>query len=298
MKGLCGLTLALAALAFANAASAGGPALVVDDDGADCPTAGFTAIQAAVTVAEPGSTILVCAGSYNESVTIGAGKDDIRLFAKGAPNSVVVDANNAFAGIHLVSVTGVLVEGFVVREGHEADILLTGASGNTIRKNLTTAAGHDGIELRGVSMLNLIEHNVSMHNPASNACGVQVTGGSVGNVVRHNFTSDNQWGLQIAGGSSGNLIFGNVSVGNRDRGIRHVNSSGNDIVGNRAFDNTTFGISLVNSTGVVVAQNHAFGNGIDLATTGGANTFEKNHCNTSSPSGLCEHAEGNGDSGH
>ena len=40
----------------------GSAVLVVDDDGADCPSADFTSIQAAVAEAEPGSTILVCEG--------------------------------------------------------------------------------------------------------------------------------------------------------------------------------------------------------------------------------------------
>jgi hypothetical protein len=53
----------------------------VDDDGADCPSADFTSIQAAVTAAAPGDTIRVCAGVYSEQVEIPAGKDDLKLFS-------------------------------------------------------------------------------------------------------------------------------------------------------------------------------------------------------------------------
>src|SRR5689334_14363270 len=42
--------------------------LLVDDDGVQCPTATFTTINAAVAAASDGSTVQVCAGTYNESV--------------------------------------------------------------------------------------------------------------------------------------------------------------------------------------------------------------------------------------
>ena len=61
-------------------ASVVGPApLLVDDDLIQCPTAQYTSIQVAVTAAAPGDHIDVCPGTYNEQVTIPAGKDNIRL---------------------------------------------------------------------------------------------------------------------------------------------------------------------------------------------------------------------------
>ena len=44
--------------------------LVVDDDNVQCPAATFSTIQAAVTAASSGDTIQVCAGTYNENVSI------------------------------------------------------------------------------------------------------------------------------------------------------------------------------------------------------------------------------------
>ncbi|MDQ8045919.1 MAG: hypothetical protein REI11_15035, partial [Patulibacter sp.] len=41
----------------------------VDDDGAQCPNASFSSIQAAVNAAAPHDTIVVCAGTYRESST-------------------------------------------------------------------------------------------------------------------------------------------------------------------------------------------------------------------------------------
>src|SRR4029079_5936074 len=44
--------------------------LVVDKDKAQCPKAGFTSIQAAVTAASPGDKIKVCPDTYLESVSV------------------------------------------------------------------------------------------------------------------------------------------------------------------------------------------------------------------------------------
>ncbi|MFL6208878.1 MAG: thrombospondin type 3 repeat-containing protein [Pyrinomonadaceae bacterium] len=44
--------------------------LLVDDDNVQCPDATYTNIQSAVNAASPGDTIQVCAGTYNENVTI------------------------------------------------------------------------------------------------------------------------------------------------------------------------------------------------------------------------------------
>lgn len=299
---VCALGIVLAAAGPA-AFGDGAPPLVVDDDMLDCPNADFTTIQAAVDDAEPGATIHVCAGAYHERVTIM--KNGLRLLVKGAPGGAVVDADTGPAGTAAFLVqdaSGVRIEGFTVREGHEAGILLVRATKARIRNNLTTAASHDGIQLSN-SHNNVIEHNISFNNPASNACGINVIGaGSTGNLIRRNLTVNNMWGVQVAGSASGNTVFGNTSIGNRSDGVRHINASGNVIKSNRTFSNARNGIRLQSSTGVLVARNHAFDSGVfDLFTdNAAANTFENNRCNTSSPPGLCtqdgdDDDEGDGD---
>jgi parallel beta-helix repeat protein len=263
--------------------------LVVDNDKAQCKKADFTTIQAAVNAASPGATILVCAGTYQESVTIT--KNDLRIRAKGAPGSVVLDgmAQTLLAGFYIQNAGGNLISGFRIQNFHEAGILLDNGDGNRIRKNVTTGAHHDGIEVRLGSSGNLIEHNLVIDNLASNACGIQIRdAGSTANVVRHNKAINNNWGVRIGLGATNNTVFHNRAVNNRAFGILNFSGGGGtSIKGNRAFDNPT-GISIQGSTGVTVARNHAFGNTLDLQWDGaGSNTFQNNHCNTSAPSGLC-----------
>jgi parallel beta-helix repeat protein len=268
---------------------AGKHVLVVDDDKAQCKKADFTTVQAAVTAASPGTAILVCAGTYQESVTIT--KSGLRIRAKGAPGTVILDGKGETlsAGFDIQNASGILIEGFRIQDFDEAGILLKNGDGNRIRKNVTTGAHHDGIELEVGSSGNRIEHNLSINNLASNACGIQIRdAGSTGNVVRHNVSMNNNWGIRIGFGAAGNTVFRNRSINNRQFGILNFNgANGTSIKGNRAFGNPT-GISVEGSSGVTVARNHAFGNTLDLRWDGtGTNIFRNNHCNSSAPPGLC-----------
>jgi len=77
-------TLLVLPIAAAAIGLSAGPAVaanrLVDDDQAQCPTAPFATIQAAVAAAVPGDTITVCDGTYQGPVTIA--KDNIDLLSK------------------------------------------------------------------------------------------------------------------------------------------------------------------------------------------------------------------------
>ncbi len=76
------------ALALSSQALAAGT-IRVDDDRAQCPTAAFTSIQAAVTAATPNTRIEVCPGLYQEQVTVPAGKNNIDLVSQRRLQAVI-----------------------------------------------------------------------------------------------------------------------------------------------------------------------------------------------------------------
>ena len=297
--------LSVLLMALAPSAWAGDPVLVVGNHPEDCPDATFTTIQAAVTAAEPGSTIRVCPGTYREMVIVA--KNDLRILGKDGPDDVIVegrpDAPNDApeAGFLLRNVSGVLIQGFTVQGFHESDILLQGANGNVIRNNRTTKAAHDGIQLNSSSN-NLIENNVSFDNDAplparafTDACGVLLRLGSSNNTIRRNELFGNAFGIFIAGGSSSNAVSGNASHDNRRYGILNRGSAGTLIRENEVEHNVVSGlgpgrgISVEASTSVAVVSNQASNNTPDLFWDGfGSNRFRNNECNTSQPPGLCE----------
>lgn len=290
------LTALLVVVAFAPPATAG-HALVVDDDGAQCPEAGFTSLQAAVDAADPGSTIRVCPGTYQAVTISGSGKDGLQLVADGQAGEVVVDGVNKadpanLFGIRLQGVDGARVEGFTVMRFHEAAIRVDGgSSGNTIVGNVTTDNHHDGIQL-GNAHGNWIVDNSSFSNTAGNACGINVTAGSSNNVVEDNVLFDNAFGIQFFFAGGGNAIRDNESNTNRRFGIRNISTNGTLIEDNTANSNNSatgenIGIAVFGgSSNVTVVDNTAFGNaGIDIFWdgTGTGNVFEDNKFGTASP---------------
>src|SRR5262245_2515027 len=72
--------------------------LLVDDDGAQNPSAPFTTISAAVAAASPGDKIRVYAGTYNESVDVPITLD-IEAVRGGGP--VVVDPGASGPGFNV-----------------------------------------------------------------------------------------------------------------------------------------------------------------------------------------------------
>jgi parallel beta-helix repeat protein len=278
MKRILGL-VAVVALAFLPSALASGSTIVVDNDFADCPNADTASIQAGVAMAQAGDVVIVCAGTYAESVTIGAAHSDISVKAKGPLGSVVLAGSGAAQpyGFGLVGSHGVLVEGFVVQNYHD-DIVLSGASDNVIRGNETTqAAEHDGIELVASSHGNLVEHNIAHDNLHFTSCGISAGGGSSNNVIRHNevFHNANN-GILLGGGLLGpagpgnviehNDVFDNgkpVAGANRGVGIFDGVTPGSVITHNRVTDNNAQGILVTGatSTGVIVEHNYTAFNG-------------------------------------
>src|SRR5689334_2116510 len=97
--------------ALALASTAWGATRLVDDDGVQCPSAPFHAIQAAVNAAAPGDTVLVCNGLYPEQVTIPAGRDNLRLLAKTVHGAIVRSTHP----IVVDGASGVRIERFVIQ---------------------------------------------------------------------------------------------------------------------------------------------------------------------------------------
>ena len=152
----------LAALAIALPAAAVGPAaagsrtLVVDDDMQQCPNAGYTSINAAITSAAPGDKISVCPGLYHENVVV----DKAGLSLQGSTNGSTTepclrgdDAANpskdsVVNGAVTLKANGVSLDSFTVQEAPvTADLAPAG---------ITTSASFSGYVIR---------HNVVQNNP-------------------------------------------------------------------------------------------------------------------------------------
>jgi len=235
----------------------------------DCPN-GYPTIQTAVNAAQPGDKILVCPGIYAESVLVEV--SDLRIEAQAAPGEVIVQGTAAKQyGFQLRGTSGVVVEGFTVQGFAQANIIIEGGSGNTLRKNVTTGGLIDGIEVIK-STGNLVEKNISFDNKGPRSDGIFARE-SPDNTFRHNETFGNGFhGINLLQ-SPGSVLFGNRAYRNAVRGMQAAGGSHNAVIeNNRAFENGlvpiipppagfAIGILVVNSNGVTVKGNRSEGNG-------------------------------------
>jgi len=300
------LRISLLSLVFASSSPIA-PGLaatfVVDNDFADCPQADFNSIQEAVTAAQPGDKILVCPGTYPETVEVN--KPDLQIEAQAAPGEVVLEGTGTRpVGFHLLNTTGVLLQGFTVQNFTSSNIRIeatsgNASSGNTVRKNISTLlvgpAASSSIHVLNSSN-NVVEQNTAFSN-CSLCNGISVAGdASSDNIIRHNETFLNgQAGVQTNASGPRNVLFGNRSHNNAI-GIRNIFASNQTVIeNNEVFANgsataaVSGGILVGASTLVTVRNNRAEKNdsfGIRLQNGATNNIVEKNAVSENNQDGI------------
>src|SRR5690606_19589901 len=116
----------------------------------------------AVYAAGPGTTILVKAGVFNESVEIPAGKDRLRIIGEGPSKTILdgtgtgTDTNGFFVESNFVTIAG-----FTVRDFTDDGIDIE-ANDCVIRNNKMTNNQDDGIEISGER--NVVKDNTLSYN--------------------------------------------------------------------------------------------------------------------------------------
>ena len=245
--------------------------LLVDDDFVPKPSAGrFDTIQSAVDAADPYDTIRVRAGTYAEQVTVGPGKDGVRLLAQG--NGVIVTTPaNAVSPLAIVDVTGainVTIAGFTIAgpvtvDDLGAGILIENGGSATISDNRVLdirtdplsgdqfgnaiqVGGFlpDGTPTPGRATItgNLVARyqktGVVVFNPGSSAA---VSGNTIVGVGPTDVIAQN--GVQVSDGAtarvSDNTITGNVytPAGTEATGILVAEAGAVSVTGNLLFGN-------------------------------------------------------------
>jgi nitrous oxidase accessory protein NosD len=277
------LTLALTAGLFLliNLRASAASTLVVDDDGANCPDAAYTSIQAAVTAASAGDAIQVCAGTYNELVNVNkqltllgaqAGVDGRALARTGLPATEAVVQGNAGTTSFYVTANDVVIDGFTVQGATNTNqfgagiVLGAGTSGahvvnNIIQNNLV------GIFLANAAGGNpaLIQHNLIRNNTQPGPAGGHgiyadqfTSGGAVVNVsIDGNTFVGNTWGLGIsntgASAYSGLSIQNNGFTGN-SRGMYFFGIELTTINNNVITGNVRYGIGFFDNVNTTLVE--------------------------------------------
>lgn len=200
----------------AGTAFAAGSTLYVSPDGShgaadvSCATAGYLTIGAAVSAAPVDATVVVCAGSYAESVTVTktlhlVGRD--ATIAPGAGDGLqgvtIEGAGAAGASVSGFTITGARWEGVLVQQTSHVIVSNNTVSGNDVACQPQT--GNDdcgeGLHVRAVTD-STVAHNVVKGNTGGIHLTDGVPAGSFGSVA-FGYSSP-------SGPTYGNTITGNL----------------------------------------------------------------------------------------
>jgi parallel beta-helix repeat protein len=183
-----------------------------------------TPIQAAVSNASSGDTILVDSGTYIENIEVSTSLLNITS-ANGASVTHVIAANpeNPVFRIKSDSVT---INGFNI----------SGANGN----NINTGSKGEGIYLDNANYCNLTDNTI----PDNYYSGISLRGSSNNNITGNTIANNSMiYGIYLASSENNNLS-NNVVFGNNYGIYLGSSSNNNNLTGNDVSENPGYGIYL------------------------------------------------------
>jgi nitrous oxidase accessory protein NosD len=269
-----------------------------------CSTAGYSDINAAITAARSGGTVVVCKGTYVTQAVVNKplnliGKSGAVINATGQPPLTVGTMKlPGSIGIGVIATKNVQVRGFkVVNAGFDA-ILVGLSSRVSVTGNVLLHNGDVGVDLNGSSW-SQASHNVSEYNTGGGYLVTDDVGASSHNVVSYNVASHNPGGCGVilAGhstfGVTDNLVADNLLT---DNGTLKSSPEGpgagvviatevpgetvadNTVAGNTISGNGLAGVTIhahlpgqnLNGNRIIgnfIGTNNTLGDAIDLATS-------------------------------
>jgi parallel beta-helix repeat protein len=287
----------------------GGPVTRVVNQSSPACTAGYayySNLQSAITAANPGDTIKVCAGTYSESLIV---NKSIILTGNNATYDAIVDtapstnaitvtssnvniswlkvqgaSNYPYAGIR-VNANSVNLSNNWVTSNWDG-ITLGASSNNILANNNASGNAETGIYLNSASNNNTLannnasgnnyygihlqdsSNNTLTNNNASNNLGIGIVlAFSSNNNLTNNTASNNPWVGIYLQGSNSNTLMGNNASSNYG-GILFSSSSNNTLTGNNIFNNTNNGTAIRSgSTNNLLNYNNIYNNPWNLNLT-------------------------------
>jgi parallel beta-helix repeat protein len=284
------VALILAPLAFAAPVQAA-TRWVVDDDKQQCKNADFTSIQAAINAASSGDTIQVCAGTYNETLTInkslhlvGRGNTTNNCDGQVAIASPVKQTILTSQGTYTVNIQAdnVHLEGFVIQGNGSGPGIYTSPafSGYHIEDNLIQDNVF-GLYLNssGAIPSNVHDNCFKANNRSGSAAGNGIysdQGLSNAAIIDNDFTGHNNASMVFAGpaGSQTNIRIEDNEL-RRDSAIVLFNLTNSWVVDNKIYNSITHGIQAGgNVSSVTITDNR-----VDRAAWSGIRVSGGNNTN-------------------
>jgi hypothetical protein len=237
-----------------------------------CGTAAFGSVQAGVDAVPARGTVIVCAGTYDESVTIAQS-----MTLAGRPGAVI-DATGQQYGVG-VGASYVTVSGLTVENASIGATLADGILTAGVVNNAVVIGNH--VTIIGDTTENNVGSGIDLNSTTGSSAIDDV---SKDNAVGINVSDD------LGQPATDNSIIGNVAEDNAGGcGIALADHTGAGISGNRVIGN----VSNDNGLGTPTGTSASAGSGVILAgITGGVfdNTITGNTFNGNGHAGVDVHA--------
>jgi len=274
------------------------PAILVDDDKVQCPSAAYTTIQSAVNAANPGDRIHVCAGTYPEQVTINKSltidADNGALVVPAAMTGNITDlvsGDTLAVAISVQNATDVNIEGLIVDGSNNG---LTGCAPRLVGilyENSSGRVAHNAVRnfnlgvasaLNGCQSGNAIEVETATGGTSS----VEIRENSVQNYQKNGITG-NETGTELD--LDGNTVTGvGPTTGAAQNGVQVGYGAAGRIRNNTITDNiyspctaavcntNAAGILIYNSDGIDIENNSVGSNQIGIYVGGNQSRINAN----------------------
>jgi parallel beta-helix repeat protein len=246
--GAAGLGLIALALLFGSLSSARSAqalsVLLVDDDGAQCPSAGYTTISDAIAAADPGDTIVVCPGTYDATtvdkrLTLSGYTADLSTKLSKCSDRLNNPAdqttkNSIVDGGFTLAANFVTIKGFTLTNADNGVLIPFGNDDEWITRNVIQD-NSIGINLNGT--MSLVESNCIRQNnrPGSaQGSGIYSDQGLKSTRINKNIFFDNtEVGitlLDFAGAGSLDDVQVNNNVSSQDGDLIAIAGSTNSVI--------------------------------------------------------------------
>jgi len=222
-----------------------------DFDDNEVGTDKFKTIQAAITAAEPGTTIQVAPGIYRENVVIS--KNEIHLIGAGAKNTIIIATGGKEYPLSFSS-NNATVEGFTLT--HEY-------SDSELEVWDDTVINNAGVNFRHNTTGNTLQNCIV----TLNRNGVYLND-CTGNKIINNVIVNNRTGINMTNNVSGTAIIGNTIANNWTQGLVYYYLSGTPAdlstvtVTNNTFDGNWYSEILIKNasacSGTLDVTNNVF----------------------------------------
>jgi branched-chain amino acid transport system substrate-binding protein len=178
-------------------------------------------IQAAVTAANPGDTIIVHDGIYTENIAV---NKRLTIRSKNGSANCFVNALNSNDHVFAIFADYVNISGFTI----------TGVTGYL----------KSGVYLWSADYCNISNNRIL--NSGTHECGIYLGSSSSHNLINNNYVSNNdEYGIYIESGNSYNEIANNIII-NVSEGVSfHSSCSNNNVTNNTIINDGSDGRAIV-----------------------------------------------------